>query len=264
MSTESATDPSSRDLTCGTVAELLPWLVNGSLAEAEQAAVRAHLATCAGCRVELEETLLAWQILDQHIPSLPLAEYAQGLTPTGPDRERIERHLVHCPSCREELALAATVEPVLDFDQGRRRQPDLFHHPRARRPSVPVGRTGRRPLRAFALAASIAALVGAGSLLWHASGPGFNESEPIERRAEAPKDTTASARDRGAGPDRLASSRVASAVLFKDGFESGSTLHWAGDSGDDAIAQPPQGFEQPSEGFLKSASPRGPAPGGKG
>lgn len=89
---------------CGAAIERLPWLLNGSLAEPERDAVRQHLAACAACRQEWQETASAAAIYGQHVPAATLVEYAFGRA-TDLDVDLIEQHVRVCQSCEGELAL---------------------------------------------------------------------------------------------------------------------------------------------------------------
>lgn len=67
-------------------AQLLPWLLNGSLETAERDEVRGHLATCEACRTALAATREAWEVFDQHIPGADLVSLAWGETPRASTR----------------------------------------------------------------------------------------------------------------------------------------------------------------------------------
>lgn len=197
---------------CKDAVELLPWLVNGSLDEAQRRALLGHLEGCESCRRELDESAQCWEILTRHIPSLALAEYAEGLVPSELAPERIERHLELCPACRRELEWM-TADRVLDFAEARA----------ARRP-VPQrsrlgGRYGRR--RIVALAAGIAAAIGLTASLRHLTEISF--SSPYN------KPVAASSQDEAASvPNRTGNEPEAHALaLFADGLEKGSTDSWS-------------------------------------
>lgn len=91
-------------MTCDEARERLPWLLNGSLTEAETRAVEDHLAGCAGCREELEQTRLAARLFATHPSTGDLVCYVFGdLEAT--DAQRVAEHIASCAPCREELAM---------------------------------------------------------------------------------------------------------------------------------------------------------------
>jgi hypothetical protein len=91
---------------CERVAELLPWLLNGTLSAAEQELGRAHLAECERCRQELRETAFAAAIYEQHVPAEALVDYAFSRPAPALESGLIERHLSTCQECAEQLRLA--------------------------------------------------------------------------------------------------------------------------------------------------------------
>jgi hypothetical protein len=93
-------------VTCDEVVDRLPWLLNGSLEGEEREAVRAHVATCSGCRRDLEETRQAFAVFGAHLPSATLVDLAWERPVTGLPPGLAKRHLESCPQCAEELALA--------------------------------------------------------------------------------------------------------------------------------------------------------------
>jgi predicted anti-sigma-YlaC factor YlaD len=186
-------------MSCQNAAELLPWLINGTLEKDEEETLLGHLSTCEACRIELEETAAAAQLFSWHIPSLTLAEYAQGLPSSGPDRQRLERHLALCPSCRQELEWA-TPDRVIDFETARAARvvsPGIERRPRLSK------------WRHVALAAGIAAALATGGLIW------------TVLETFSPPATTSRM-------EQQASKQVTEAtILFVDGFESGSIGTWS-------------------------------------
>jgi anti-sigma factor RsiW len=90
---------------CQHAAEILPWLLNGSLAAEERQAARAHLAQCAQCQREFQETAFAAAVYHQHIPEEALIDYAFDRPSPEIDRGLIERHLDVCEECVAELEL---------------------------------------------------------------------------------------------------------------------------------------------------------------
>jgi len=202
-------------MSCRTVSESLPWLLNGSLGEDERRALRTHLETCECCRGELELSVEAWELLGHHVPSLALAEYAQGMTPGEIGRDRIERHLESCPFCREELSLATTRGTILAFGVAR---PTMNRRRRTER-----GRS-RHP-RAVALAASIAVVVGVAGLLWRVRGPaGAVDALRARGDARAVASAFEAAQPRSEPPAPASSA----GAMWRDGFETGSTAGWSG------------------------------------
>lgn len=132
--------------TCERVRELLPWYLHGSLETEEGEAVAGHLESCSDCRRELDDTARVAWIADRHVPTEVLADYAFGTPIEGFDRGILERHLAHCPSCREELSLARqAASGSSERDVG----------------SVPVGSRW-----SIALAASVVLALGVAALWW--------------------------------------------------------------------------------------------------
>lgn len=198
-------------LSCQDAAELLPWLLNGSLEAGEWQDLVAHLAECESCRRELEETEAAWGVFTQHIPSLDLAEYAQGMASDGMDRERIERHLASCPSCRRELELA-TPEEVVDLETAREER-RLVERLRG------TERATEKPVRSWrrlAAAASFVATLSSGALVWSVV-----QSTSL---APNPADSTASMPLAEGVAQQTASE---STGIFVEGFESGTLTAWS-------------------------------------
>jgi hypothetical protein len=91
---------------CDRVAEVLPWLANGTLAAGERDAARAHLAACAACRRDLDEMRFSVAAHSEHLSSDAIVDYAFGRTAEGSDRPYADRHLRACSDCSELLALA--------------------------------------------------------------------------------------------------------------------------------------------------------------
>lgn len=195
-----------QETTCQETVELLPWLLNDTLDETEIASVVAHLAVCEPCRRELQETTEIGQLMVQHIPSLALAEYAQGLTPSEVGREQIESHLAGCCSCRRELSWAKEGQ-IVDFDEAR----DRISRSRATRMMQPPA-TWRR----LALAAGFAGLLVSSSLVWKQSfdlGPAGPTSETNTHVSSISPETNSQFELTGA--------------LFGDSFESGKIDRWS-------------------------------------
>lgn len=87
-------------------AELLPWLLNGTLERGEAQHVREHLVSCASCRHELGETRWAAAVFGAHLPAAAVVAIAWDAPPDGVDAELARQHLARCAACAEELALA--------------------------------------------------------------------------------------------------------------------------------------------------------------
>ena len=137
-------------MTCDHAIELLPWLLNGSLAEGERDEMWHHLEMCERCRQSLAETREAWSVFAQHLPSQDLVALAWGETPTA----AVEEHLVSCPSCAAELELARMSRRLEEED-------NVALFPAAAKPRTETGRA-YRGWRAAAIAASLAGLIAAG------------------------------------------------------------------------------------------------------
>ncbi len=136
---------------CARAAELLPWLLNGTLEAAERDEVALHLEECASCRDELEETELAWLVHAQHVPTPQLVDWALGQPLGAEEARRVERHLEHCEACREELALARRVRDVS-----------------VRGAPIRATGAGRSGWRWVALAAGLSAVIAGGGWFWSA------------------------------------------------------------------------------------------------
>lgn len=198
-------------MSCRDAAELLPWLINGSLENGARRSLMEHVAACARCRGELEETVEAWELLTRHLPSFALVEYGLGVEPEGLERERIERHLAVCPQCREELAWVRA-DGVIEFEEARSRASGA----RASE-SVPARTSvARRPalrIRRWALAAGLAGALLAGGLVG-----ALLELGPTRSTAQLAK--------AGDGRDRYGH-EPGGGVLFRDGFDSGDVGSWS-------------------------------------
>jgi hypothetical protein len=115
------------------IAELLPWLLNGTLSTAEQAEVRAHLAACATCRAERGETVFAYRANAAHVPAAVLADYAFERPLVGFDPDLLRQHLATCRECAEQLELARASHQWAQADEEL--QPQLVFTP-AERPRL--------------------------------------------------------------------------------------------------------------------------------
>lgn len=212
-------------LSCHEVVERLPWLRNGSIEGQEQEGILDHLQGCESCLAEWEELLCDWQVMSQHIPSLDLAEYAQGLPASGVNRERLEAHLAVCPSCSQELSWAMA-DQVIDFEAARDAvgQPDT--PTRNHRPSrvLHFSRKVFSPPR-LGLAASVAALLAIAILTLL---PSFRAQDPGRigpTIADVSQGTSVQAAH--AKVEHIPAEFVqADGVLFADGFEQQHLGRW--------------------------------------
>lgn len=196
---------------CPKSIELLPWLLNGSLEEAQRDELLAHLAGCRACGAELDEAAIVWELATLHVPSRDLAAWAHGLPPLIWSREQLERHLAVCSSCRRELNdVGAAV-------RGRHELLPESVHSRV----VPMAAwRRRRAVRRTAL--PLAAALGGILLL----GFWLRLQEP-----EAPREIAAF-------PQAREETLPPGAVLFADGFESGPDLRWSNTSADGLEPEP--------------------------
>lgn len=185
------------------VADLLPWLVNGTLEADERLRVEEHLARCDACRGELDATRSTFELYATHLPPWVLTAYAEDPGARryhpgdGPPLERalVDAHLAHCPTCREELELARASRAALEeeaeaeMDEGESRRGGVV----AFRPPGPAAAPSTAPLRAWAvaLAASLLfAIVAAGG--WFFAGQRLDDAE--RRMAELEQRLTDAAR----------------------------------------------------------------------
>jgi hypothetical protein len=91
---------------CEHIAELLPWLLNGTLDEAERRQARQHLAQCPQCQQGLDETALALAVHRQHAPAEALVDYAFDRPAAGIEPELLRQHLDFCRECAELVEMA--------------------------------------------------------------------------------------------------------------------------------------------------------------
>jgi hypothetical protein len=177
-------------MNCQTLAELLPWLLNGTLAPDEQKAVKDHLESCETCRSELAAARLAAEVYAAHPTAQDLIDYVLERPLRGLERQTLARHLAGCPTCSEELALL------------RHSREESEIPPAAARP--PAGRvlagpwTARR-WQAAALAASLLAFVGLAGLAWNQ-----RQTAALHERVAAVEDAAARAGELAAENRRLA------------------------------------------------------------
>lgn len=86
----------------------LPWLLNGTLADAERVEVEAHLASCDACRAALRETRLALLVHAQHTPVDSILDLASG-QPLPPDElDKLESTIARDAELQDELRLSRT------------------------------------------------------------------------------------------------------------------------------------------------------------
>src|ERR1700688_3101546 len=112
-------------MNCDLAAELLPWLLNGTLEADERRELIEHLRGCDACRAALADTQVAWDLFDWHPPAAALIAYAgavevggSGAPATTGDASAgarsIEEHLAGCPKCAAELELVRTSRLLAD------------------------------------------------------------------------------------------------------------------------------------------------------
>lgn len=92
---------------CKRITELLPWLINGTLPEAEKSLIGEHLADCAPCQKVLDETKLMLKAANSHIPAEVLLTFAEKKAVGNFDQVLFEKHLASCDECSEQLLLAS-------------------------------------------------------------------------------------------------------------------------------------------------------------
>jgi len=172
-----------QSMSCEQVAELLPWLLNGTLEEEERQAVEGHLEGCPRCRAELEDTAFAGRVFGQHLPTEVLVELGFGGTPEGLDPAVVEEHLADCPKCAAELELVR---------ESRRREQEEDAEPReaavlpfdSQTPTRTRTSPGPAWWRRTALAAGFAGLVAGSGWWWSALQHAGQRDAWEEREAE--------------------------------------------------------------------------------
>ncbi len=90
---------------CDRAAELLPWLLNGTLEPDVQRELVEHLRACPACRWDLAATRQAWDIHGAHVPIETLIAYSFGEELHGLTMAEVQSHLEACPACRTDLEL---------------------------------------------------------------------------------------------------------------------------------------------------------------
>jgi hypothetical protein len=121
-------------MNCELAAELLPWLLNGTLEDAERRQLIEHLRDCSACRAALTDTQMALDIFDWHPPPAALVAHAAATAAVGappaigagasaappgrdaaaPGARDIEDHLAGCPRCAAELELVRISRLLVD------------------------------------------------------------------------------------------------------------------------------------------------------
>lgn len=142
---------------CERIAELLPWLKNGTLSDPEEQLVRGHLADCRECRRELAETELAWSVYQQHVPAKALVAMAHERALPAAERDLFDRHFAACAACNAELDLVKESRRLEAEDERRDESQVVPFRPGTRVQGKP------RPLWQYgAIAASILLLIAGG------------------------------------------------------------------------------------------------------
>ncbi len=145
-------------LNCASVAELLPWYLNGTLEPEKASFIEAHLEACRACRQEHRDTALAAAAYAAHPSAIALVDHAFHRLAFGKERDQVERHLRFCPACAEEVALIAeSRDSLAALERGEGAEPgsaELLPFP------VPEERSSSSSgLLRWAAAAAIATLV---------------------------------------------------------------------------------------------------------
>ncbi len=167
---------------CHRLAELLPWYLNGTLADDQRQRLEEHLAGCDRCRREERQAQAALVLFGAHLPSAAIVDYADGREHPAIPRDLVEAHLGNCDRCAEELAwvrdsreaLAAGAETGAGAAGEDAGQVIEFPAPRAAPRSAPFWRR-------VALAASLAALAAGAGWLWSWQSLRDGRSEVAER-----------------------------------------------------------------------------------
>ncbi len=226
MKPASTSSPESTSaMSCVESLELQPWLLNGSLESGEKQEVLAHLRNCKACRAAFADTRQAAELLTQHVPSMAIVEYAQGLVPSESDRDQIEKHLESCLSCRQEVdwVMAEQViasDQVIDFQTARQRLAETALDGTA----VASGSDSLKsnygstpsqfqstPSHDWAVAATVTLALGAGAFLI---------SDRTEQAPAEPSPAVASLEVKD-------SAHLNATAVFSDGFELGNTARWS-------------------------------------
>lgn len=137
--------------------ELMPWLLNGTLAGEERQRLLAALGASEALRSELAETRRVGEIFAAHVGAGDLVAYAFG-DATAVAGERITAHLAGCERCAEDLALVEESRAALDGESGAGGGRVLP----LRRPVPEPAPRRRRWLEPLAAAAGLVAVLGLG------------------------------------------------------------------------------------------------------
>ena len=199
--------------TCRDVAELAPWLLNGSLVDTVDQELRAHIVMCEGCSIRIQEAAEACWLLTVHVPSELLVQYAMDLDLDSSIRMSIEEHLIHCSMCQGELEIIGSLESQGEGEATPARRYSSDEH-EAEGTLIPFRL--RRAWRTVAVAASLLAVVGLTGWL---VGPARELQMPAQPVASTTVESLAVVEE-----ERAASISVG---FFQDGFESGNTLAWS-------------------------------------
>jgi len=186
----------SPQISCLQVLELSPWLLNDSLEEHERAGLLSHIAGCASCSSDLEDTVRVQRLLGQHIPASAIARYALGLSVENPPRELVEYHLSTCESCRDECDRIRSESAAAVANSDRSKQAP----------------------RSWGRLAIAAGLVGAACI-----GVAFGRYLPSQSVDLTPSPAFNRAEDGRA----YSASAARASHSFRDGFESGGLEGWS-------------------------------------
>ena len=200
-------------MTCESATELLPFLLNGSLADLERTDVLEHVRACDGCRQALREVAFVWIASDAHPPAESLLDYAQGDDLGAFPRDLLEQHLATCDGCTQ--AVAAACSPPNDSV--------TFPIPEALLEAEPLHQLDdTKRWRALAIAASLFAATLASVLVWVEFTPDapvanitIAELFPTDERVRGTDDLTGTVSRRGTTALVLVPSSTASGRAFR-------------------------------------------------
>jgi hypothetical protein len=151
---------------CQHFAEIMPWLLNGSLEVSEQSQAQSHLAQCPKCQQEWRETLSAATVYQQHLAPESLVDYAWDRPLLAGQRELIEQHLAFCRECAEEMEMTRASRSLLAEERDLNKPASTATEIR---PFVPpeISPSSVRLWKYTTMAAGIAGLLALGALLWN-------------------------------------------------------------------------------------------------
>lgn len=205
---------------CAEVAELSPWLLNGSLEDDHKQLLLEHLEGCQQCRLELQETHRAQVLFDTHPPAQELALLVFGTDALSIDRELLMSHLENCEACQSEIEMirAEISEPETTED---------------RRVLVPNSWAPRRTssreagIRSFWQVAAVLALV-VGSIL---VGREIGQPPVVTSAPETAQSGRIAGEDfeGGSVTQQMARKNEAQVMVFANGFEAGNVEDWPKD-----------------------------------